>query len=267
MASPDHTTLSSSFGARVRDCFSRGAGGYERGARLQAAVGQRLAALASRAITTALPPGPCADLGAGSGLLSRALSTGLREVLGQEPLLRLDNCTALLAADHQRDPAAPQLLWDLNRGLPRQLQSASLLASNFCLQWLERPEDHLARWCQHLQPGGWLLLAVPTAGSFGVWHQAAGRAAVPFTGLALPEAERLVAAAQGQLQLQHQRLLRFSRANPGGIAVLQQIKAIGAHASPHRRLSSAELRRLLRHWPGPEQPLTWEVLLLLGRRP
>lgn len=58
MASPEHTSLSSSFSARVRNCFSRGAAGYERGAQLQAAVAQRLANLAQRHIGSLLPPGP-----------------------------------------------------------------------------------------------------------------------------------------------------------------------------------------------------------------
>ena len=263
MARPDHATLSSSFGARVRHCFSRGAAGYERGALLQAAVAQRLANRAQRLLAQRLPAGPCADLGAGSGLLSRALEP----LLAGEPLLRLDNCAALLAEDQRRQPEAPQLLWDLNRGLPRQLHGAALLASNFCLQWLEQPDAQLRHWCQQLRSGGWLLLAVPTAGSFSIWHQAAATAAVPFTGLALPQAAALRDAAAEQLQLEHQQLLRFSRPNPGGAAFLRQIKAIGAQASPQRRLSPPNLRRLLAHWPGPEQPLTWEVLLLLGRKP
>lgn len=271
MACPDLPTISRSFAGRVRHCFSRGAAGYERGAQLQAAVAQRLANLAQRAITAPLPAGPCADLGAGSGLLSRALSRalshGLAGPLASEPLLRLDNCAALLAQDHRHDPSTPQLLWDLNRGLPRQLHNPALLASNFCLQWLEHPDQQLRHWCQQLQRGGWLLLAVPTAGSFNIWHQAAAAAAVPFSGLVLPAATPLLAAAREQLHLEHQRLLRFSRPNPGGGAFLRQIKAIGAQASPQRRLTASELRRLLAHWPSPEQPLNWEVLILLGRKP
>ncbi|MFZ9849647.1 MAG: SAM-dependent methyltransferase [Vulcanococcus sp.] len=267
MGFPDHATLSSGFTARVRQCFSHGAAGYERSARLQAAVAQRLANLAQRAIAAPLPAGPCADLGAGSGLLSRALGHGLGPALAGAPLLRLDNCTALLAEDHRHSPEAPQLLWDLNRGLPRQLQGAALLASNFCLQWLEQPAQHLDAWCRQLQSGGWLLLAVPTAGSFSIWHQAAATAAVPFSGLALPPAAPLLATCDQHLQVHHQRLLRFSRANPGGAAFLRQIKAIGAQASPQRRLGAGELRRLLAHWPGAEQPLQWEVLILLGRKP
>ena len=261
MARPDHATPNvhapEGFSARVRDCFGRGAAGYERGARLQAGIAHRLGRLC-RALGKEIPAGARADLGAGSGLLSRALEA---ELAGTA-LLRVDQCPALLA----REPAMPQLLWDLNKGLPRQLRGAALLASSFTLQWLANPEQRLAEWCEHLAPGGVLLLAVPTAGSFRIWHQAAHRAGVPFSGLALPDADALTAVARGQLRLQRLQRLRFSRPNRGGLALLRQIKAIGAQASPQRRLSAAELRRLLQHWPGPEQALNWEVLLLVGQR-
>ena len=69
MGSPE-----SRFSAQVERCFSRGASAYPRSATLQAAVATRLAQLA-RPLATALPSGPRADLGAGSGLLSRALET------------------------------------------------------------------------------------------------------------------------------------------------------------------------------------------------
>ena len=159
MARPDPATLSLSapagFSARVRDCFGRGAAGYERGARLQAAIANRLGGL-SRQLAAEIPAGARADLGAGSG--------------------------------------------------------------------------------------------------------------VPFSGLALPDAEGLAAVAGERLRLRRLQRLRFSRPNRGGLALLRQIKAIGAQASPQRRLSPTELRRLLRHWPGPEQPLNWEVLLVVGQR-
>ena len=76
----------------------------------------------------------------------------------------------------------------------------------------------------------------------------------------------LAAVAGERLRLRRLQQLRFSRPNRGGLALLRQIKAIGAQASPQRRLSSTELRRLLRHWPGPEQALNWEVLLVVGQR-
>ena len=265
MSRPDPATLSSSapqgFSARVRDCFSRGAAGYERGARLQAGIAHRLGRLC-RGLSTALPAGARADLGAGSGLLSRALEAELTNA----PLLRVDQCPDLLAQERDLGSPVPQLLWDLNDGLPRQLRGAALLASSFTLQWLAQPEQRLAEWCEHLAPGGWLVLAVPTAGSFRIWHQAAQAAGVPFSGLTMPNAEALAAVAGERLRLRRMDRLHFSRPNRGGLALLRQIKAIGAQASPQRRLSAGELRQLLQHWPGPEQALNWEVLLLIGQR-
>ena len=61
-------------------------------------------------------------------------------------------------------------------------------------------------------------------------------------------------------------MLHFSRPNRGGLWFLQQIKAIGAQASRNPQLNPGQLRRLLRAWPGPEQAIVWEVLLLLGQK-
>ena len=258
MASPDFSATPD-FSSQVERCFSRGAAAYTQQARLQAAVAARLGQLSSR-LARAVPAGPRADLGAGSGLLSRAIEAQI----GGPALLRLDSCRALLAEGARLDPQpAPQRHWDLNAGLPAELQGAALLASSFALQWLEHPGQQLQHWCSALQPGGVLLLAVPCAGSFGLWREAAQGAAVPFTGLALPAAEPLVAATTS-LKLQRCEQLRFSRPNHGARAFLQEIKAIGAQASRGRRLSPTELRRLIAHWPGPEQAIVWEVLVLMG---
>jgi malonyl-CoA O-methyltransferase len=78
------------FSHQVRRCFGRQAAHYDQGALLQAAVAWRLAHLCRN---LALPNGPCADLGAGSGLLARAIA---QQRPGLE-LLRLDNCPELLA--------------------------------------------------------------------------------------------------------------------------------------------------------------------------
>lgn len=248
------------FSAQVERCFSRGASSYQRSATLQAAVAKRLARLA-RPLAAALPPGPRADLGAGSGLLSRALEHQLTDA----PLLRLDACAALLEQEQPPQPAH-QRLWDLNQGLPQELTGAGLLASSFALQWLQQPPLQLSRWCAALRPGGALLLAVPCSGSFQIWHQAAQRAGVPCSALPLPDANDLIAAAAGQLLLHQQQVLRFSRPNRGVRPFLHQIKAIGAQASPAERLQPGQLRQLIRHWPGPEHAIVWQVLVLVGQK-
>ena len=250
----------SPFSAQVERCFSRGAPAYQRSATLQAAVAARLARLA-RPLAHALPPGPRADLGAGSGLLSRALEAQLNDA----PLMRLDACGTLMEQEKPPQPAL-QRLWDLNQGLPQELHGAGLLASSFALQWLEQPALQLGRWCEALRPGGALLLAAPCSGSFQIWHQAAERAAVPCSALPLPEAEALIDAAASALELHHRQVLRFSRPNGGARAFLHQIKSIGAQASPAARLQPGQLRRLIHHWPGPEQAIVWHVLVLVGQK-
>ena len=247
------------FTGRVRQGFGRGAASYEAQARLQQGVAWRLGRLCR---DLPLPAGPCADLGAGSGLLSRAL-LAQRPSLPDLPL-QLDLCPELLA----RNPlAAPTTApWDLNLGLPPQLRDAGLLLSSFALQWLEDPAAQLAHWAGRLAPGGWLALAVPVTGSFDTWQAAARAASVPCTALPLPCAEVLIEAAlRTGLELRQAQQLRFSRAPGDGLATLRLLRSLGATASRQPPLDAGQLRRLLAHWPS--APLRWEVLILMGRRP
>lgn len=245
--------------ARVRQAFARRAASYSRHAPLQRAVAWRLAHLLMRRLD-AQPGAAAADLGAGSGLLGEALQQhGL-----PFPLLQLDLCPELLAVN----PLARrqgQCLWDLNAGLPAQLRGAGLLCSSFALQWLEQPAAQLELWCGHLAPGGWLALALPTAGSFPQWHRAAAAAGVPFTGLALPACEPLLAVAERHLEPGHRQLLRFSQHRGGGRRFFNSLRAIGAVGGRGPRLGTSEWRRLLQHWPS-DEGITWTVLLLIGRR-
>lgn len=257
-ARPPTSLPSHAFPERVRRQFGRRAAFYEGQARLQQALAWRLGRLCR---DLPLSEGPCADLGAGSGLLSRALMVQHRG-LAERPPLQLDLCPQLL----ERNPLPRRLLWDLNDGLPAELNGAALLASGFCLQWLEHPLEQLAHWCHSLRPGGWLALALPTAGSFPQWRHAAAAAAVRCTALELPVAETLISTAEdGGLELRHSGILRFSRPRQGGLETLRHLSRLGAAASRTQSLSAAELRRLLRHWP-PANPLTWEILMLVGKR-
>ena len=257
-ARPTPSRHSGTFPERVRRQFGRRAALYEGQARLQQALACRLGRLCRN---LPLSEGPCADLGAGSGLLSRALMAQHRG-LAERPPLQLDLCPQLL----ERNPLPRRLLWDLNGGLPAELDGAALLASGFCLQWLERPEGQLAHWCHSLRPGGWLVVALPTAGSFPQWRQAAAAAAVRCTALELPAAETMINTAEDRgLELRHSGILRFSRPHQGGLETLRHLSRLGAAATRTQPLGAAELRRLLRYWP-PESPITWEILVLVGKR-
>jgi len=136
------------FSSRVRQGFGRSAASYEAQARLQQGVAWRLGRLCR---DLPLPAGPCADLGAGSGLLSRAL-LAQRPSLAKPPL-QLDLCPELLARNPLAGPTTAP--WDLNRGMPPQLRHAGLLLSSFALQWLDDPLAQLAHWAGSPPAAGW----------------------------------------------------------------------------------------------------------------
>lgn len=255
----------SAFPERVRREFGRHAASYDDQAQMQRGVAWRLAHhCGSHQPGPHLPRGPRADLGAGSGNLTRAL---MGQVAGftAVPVLQLDICPELLALGPT--PPSHRVRWDLNRGLPARLNQAALLASNFALQWLEAPTAHLCHWCSHLAPGGWLLLGVPTSGSYPQWRQAARVADVPCTALELPSATALIATVKNQgLELLHCRTIHFTRGHQGGRNTLRHLRLLGAGCSRSDHLTTTEIRRLLACWPD-STPLTWEVLVLVGRRP
>jgi malonyl-CoA O-methyltransferase len=239
-------------------------------ARLQRGMAWRLAGLAhhqlGRTPPLALPPGPCADLGAGTGLVGRALAAW--RVPLPAPPLQVDLSPEALA----RNGAGPPLVWDLNQGLPPRLRGAALLSSSFALQWLEAPAEALARWGEALAPGGWLLVSVPTAGSFSEWRLAAERAGVPCSALPFPPAAALRAAvARAGLHPVRASTLTFagppSAAVTGPLEALRALRAIGADASRQDGpLSPGGWRRLLAAWPAGGR-LSWEVWVLLARKP
>jgi malonyl-CoA O-methyltransferase len=243
----------------VCSSFNRRAAHYDSLARLQRAMAWRLA---HHVATLPLPAAPYADLGAGTGLVGRALQQ--QAPARASRLLQLDGSAALL----ERNPlttAGQALLWNLEGGLPPVLQGAGLLVSSFSLQWLTEPERQLKTWATALMPGGWLLLAVPVAGSFPQWHAAAARAGVPCSALPLPAAETLLNTAAADLELRQGGTLTFSRRYGSGLAFLRQLRDLGAGTSPQAPLSHKQWRALLTQWE-PTPWVSWRVLVLIGRR-
>lgn len=235
------------------------AAAYVREARLQRGVARRLARLWRCTLANRLPPGPRLDLGGGAGALARALARQ-----GCPPLQVVDRSASLLrlATGLQVRP------WDLEWGLP--VAEPALLASSFALHWLGRPLESLGQWCRALRPGGQLLLAVPTSGSFTSWRQATRQAGVPWTALPLPSAQQLQEVLAAHLQLHHCRLLQRRQGWPSALAFFQHLKRSGLTGGASGHLGPGELRRLDRYWPrGPQGDVVveWEVLMALAEKP
>lgn len=239
--------------------FNRQAEHYDRQAGLQRAIAWRLA---QRICRLTLPAGPRLDLGAGSGLMGQAL----QQLDPELSLLQVDGSAALLARNPLAHGHQASLLWDLDQDLPQELHHCGLITSSFSLQWLQQPHRALQHWAGRLAPGGWLVLAVPVAGSFPQWHQACARAQVPCTAKALPEAAALVASASASLTaVQRQHLVFSRRYGPGGRAFLRQLQLLGAGHSEQPPLQPSQWRQLLRHWPADDR-VSWHILVLIGQR-
>ena len=251
--------MTDTWSKRVLDDFGRKAATYNLGVPLQRAVAERLAEHIRRA---AAPHGLWVDLGSGSGLLANAI---VRRHPGQS-VLRVDGSAAML---EQQPAGVKTLLQDLGHGLPVLTQPPQLLASSFCLHWLGDPVGQLQRWGAALAPGGVLALAVPVAGSFPQWHQAAGAAGVPCTALPFPDPDQLLEAVGSHTVLLDQRL-PFTQHGAEPSALLRGFAAIGANATQLPPLGGGAMRRLLRAWPRDRShqqvSLTWSLQLLLVRR-
>nr|AUG32157.1 biotin biosynthesis protein BioC [Paulinella longichromatophora] len=230
---------------------------YEPAAHLQRSVAWRLA---RQIKNCTLPNGLRLDLGAGTGLLSRAIEAQVPD----QKVIRIDRSTALLS--HNENSSS--IVWNLNDGPLPTSHQVSLIACSFAIQWLFNPTRHIEKWCQKLSTGGWLAVALPTSRSFPQWYEAADKANVICSALPLPKAEVLIAISSDYLtELQIQRI-QFTQSANQGLDFLKQIREIGAQSSLIKPLNPGALRRLNRFWNRDlnKAELTWDILIVLGQK-
>ena len=239
--------------------FSDAADRYNHAARLQEGMAWRLAGHCRH---LRIPRGFWVDLGSGTGRLADALEI----THPGQSVLRVDGSAAML---QQQKPSATTLQWDLSRGLPPWPKQPQLLSSSFALHWLPNPVQSLRMWIQSLQPGSWLVLAVPIDGSFTQWHAAAAAAGELCTALPLPVGEDLTAAIPPGM-VQQQQLLQFSQTADSPASLLKPMIEIGAGSTTADRLPPGAWRRIFKAWPQANITnrfaLSWRIQLLILSR-
>jgi malonyl-CoA O-methyltransferase len=239
--------------------FDRAAPQYVEHAGLQRAVAWRLAGLCRR---RPLPRGRWLDLGAGTGMLADALET----LHPGQSVGRLDGSEAMLARQSQRHDTQT---WDLQQGLPPWSVRPQVLASSFCLHWLDAPSQRLQEWFQALAPSGWLAVALPVNGSFHQWHQAAARSGQICTALPLPTGDKLLEGIPASA-FRHNSIHTYTESADSVAALLRPMRRIGAGSTPLTPLGVTAWRQLSRSWPERNADglvrLTWMVQILLLQR-
>ncbi|ABX09521.1 methyltransferase [Prochlorococcus marinus] len=230
---------------------------YNEEAFIQNTYAKKLAKYCSQKL---IPPGIWADLGAGTGLLADALE----KLNPQQSVLRVDGSREMLK---QHSLPKKTQLWDLNLGLPTNWsESPSLLASNFALHWLSKPELKVQEWFSAIAPGGWLAIALPVKGSFPEWHKAAALAKVRCTALSFPSHTSLTDGIPIN-SIHVNQLEKFTQTATGVSSLLKPLVKVGATSTPEKSLKLSHWRRLHKEWPlslNSQNPqLTWLVQILL----
>jgi malonyl-CoA O-methyltransferase len=143
---------------RVRHAFNRAAAAYDRAAILQREVGTRLL---ERLEYIRLQPQTIADIGAGTGHLSKALAQRYKRA----KVIALDLAPNMLGAARRHTPVLARLLnrqsfvcGDAER-LPFAARSTDLVFSNLTLQWCSNLEAVFAEFRRILKPGGLLIFS------------------------------------------------------------------------------------------------------------
>jgi malonyl-CoA O-methyltransferase len=245
-----------SWKAAVRDTFAVASTQYESAAVIQQQSAHCLALLISNEIPKEAIR-TCIDLGAGTGLLSRALLRhypDLQITLNDIALSMIEQGVA--PDSNSSQPLSQTLLGDLE-DLDSH-QSWDLVASNFAWQWLERPREALQRWTKK---GKWIALSLPIDGSFPEWKSLHDLIGLPSRLRPLPTLDEITdwAKSTGVSHFTLQEKI-FQQNVSSPLEFARHLKATGASLSDADE-SPSTLLRLERAFPDP-LTITWKVVFL-----
>jgi malonyl-CoA O-methyltransferase len=180
---------------------------------------QRLAAFIAE--TGGLPEGPVAEVGCGTGLLTRLLADGTRDWLATDlaPEM-LERCRSALSG-------TPRLSFAVMDGQhPSFTVPPAAIVSNLAAQWFDDPAAGLLALAKHTRT---LAFAVPVAGSFAEWEEAFAALGRSSGLLALPDPETLLDALDALKPARLLHVLEEQRLHyPSGRAFADSLRRLGA---------------------------------------
>ncbi|GAB4551784.1 MAG: malonyl-ACP O-methyltransferase BioC [Geothermobacteraceae bacterium] len=258
--------------ALVRRHFNRHADEYDRYARIQKEVVQRLAAFGD---WRDAPRGAVLDLGCGTGYLGAEL---IRHVRGGD-LIVADLAHGMTLCARQRTGARHGV--DLDAGcLPFRNGSFALVASSSVYQWVEPLDVAFGELARVLQPGGRFLVALFGARSLqelrSSHRQASSRFGTASHVQDFPSVEdvraALVQAGLEDVRVESEILQEY---HPDVPALLRSLKKIGAGNASSKRPPGLASRRVMQamidlyegSWRDERGiPASYEVIYLFGSK-
>jgi malonyl-CoA O-methyltransferase len=221
MLSNRSAAVAKSFGARAET--------YDEHADLQRGVAERLARL-----LPALTSPRVLELGCGTGLFSRQLLARYPDatfLLTDLAPSMVEQCRRNLANAHKQ-----RVSFDImDAARPAAEGPFDLIATSMTLHWLADPAAALQTLRKLLAPGGVLIYAGISGGSFPEWRSVLEEQALPVGLLEIPELPGIV---------DEERIV----ADSGTLGFLRRMKAVGGLTprEGYAALSSGRLRRAIR---------------------
>ena len=236
--------------------FSKASKVYDAHASVQQQVAQVFSAWIADGWHSEANPKALLGVGCGTGVFTRCLQA----VFPGTRLMACDWAPEMLEVAKQRSSNIAFFQGDATHFVAPE--NPDLIASSFCMQWLD---DIPAALTHHLRHCKRLAVALPCNGSFEAWnkaHQALGCA----SGLhPLPNAGELCLTLQtwqekGLIQQWRCETRQFTQLHADGLAFARSLKAIGA-GTPKPGHQPVNLRQLMTLLPKPLNT-NYEVLFL-----
>ena len=194
------------------------------------------------------------DLGSGPGLLADEIE----KEFSTKNITRIDFSKKMLL---QNKESSKKILWNLNSSLPVSIKNCSLIASNFCIHWLDNPEKIIRHWFSKLRSGGYLIISYPTSNSFPEWKQTCKETNIEYSGLTFPISKDMIKNFTSD-EIYFSSKYKYIENFPDIYKLLRSIVKVGAQSSKYKRKKVCELKEMQKFWPKKEinsVNLTWEI--------
>jgi len=231
---------------RVASAFSNAVKSYDKNARIQREVAERLIA-SLEPWKKIIPPGPLLELGCGTGFVTE----GLMELYPERKKEITDIAPGML--QYCRDKFSNAYNTDFYTLDADRIRGPepkyALTISGFAAQWFRDPALTLGNILESIKPGGLLLVSFPGNESFPEWKQQCRELGLPYTGNELPDIEEIavkLSVGPAEIDFYEDTLTQTFDSAADFFRHLKQIGAGTSNSS--RSLTPENIKLLIQHW-------------------
>ena len=242
----------------VQNNFNNAATTYSKNSKIQKYFAKKIVFFLKDLNT---PLGKWIDLGSGTGLLADEIENNFPG----KNVYRVDFSEKMLNENRMQ---SKKFLWDLNNGLPPSIENCSLIASNFCLHWLNYPEQAIKNWFKKLNSGGFLIISSPTNESFPEWKETCKKNNIEYSGLTFPDSKKILSLFKSDeiyLANNYSYIENFSNV----YKLFRNIINVGSNSTKSNRKSVGELKKMQKYWPKNQNNsvnLSWKINIQIFKK-